>query len=213
MLNHGLAGMMRSDALVAGGNVSPDSLDMQRAQVFALLGRLLVRAPDAALLRGLAGLGAQPATPLGVACAGLAEAARLAEPAALAREYHDLFIGVGRGELLPFASYYLTGFLHERPLALLRDDLRRLGIERGDGVAEPEDHLGFLCEAMAGLLAGDFPATAEAAGAFYERHLRPWAGRAFADLEKAEAARFYRAVGALGVAVIDIETAAAGLPA
>jgi TorA maturation chaperone TorD len=164
-------------------------------------------------LQGLSALGPQPATPLGAACAGLAEAARLAEPAALAREYHDLFIGVGRGELLPFASYYLTGFLHERPLALLRDDLRRLGIERGDGVAEPEDHLGFLCEAMAGLLAGDFPATPALVGAFYDRHLRPWAGRAFADLEKAEAARFYRAVGALGGAVIDIETAAAGLPA
>jgi TorA maturation chaperone TorD len=80
-------------------------------------------------------------------------------------------------------------------------------------VAEPEDHLGFLCEAMAGLLAGEFPATPALVGAFYDRHLRPWAGRAFADLEKAEAARFYRAVGTLGGAVIDIETAAAGLPA
>ena len=39
------------------------------------------------------------------------------------REYFDLFIGLGRGELLPYGSYYLTGFLHERPLARLREDL------------------------------------------------------------------------------------------
>src|SRR5690606_11386008 len=144
-----------------------DALDMQRARLFALLGRLLVSPPDEALLHGLAGLVAQAATPPGQACACLAVAARAADPPAVAREYHDLFIGVGRGELLPFGSYYLTGFLHERPLALLRDDLRRLGIERDESVAEPEDHLGFLCEAMAGLLAGDFPAAPGAVGAFY----------------------------------------------
>ncbi|EHM02469.1 putative nitrate reductase molybdenum cofactor assembly chaperone [Acetobacteraceae bacterium AT-5844] len=206
--------MMRPNNPADGGVAAmADPLDMQRARFFALLGRLLVAPPEAALLQGLSGLGSQPATPLGQACAALAEAARLGDPSAVEREYHELFIGVGRGELLPFASYYLTGFLHERPLALLRDDLRRLGIEREEGAAEPEDHLGFLCEAMAGLLSGEFPAAPEAVAAFYQRHLRPWAGRAFADLEKAEAARFYRAVGALGVAMIDIETAAAELPA
>ncbi|MDB5368811.1 MAG: molecular chaperone [Roseomonas sp.] len=206
--------MMRPDLSPAGGTAGPpDPLDLQRARLFALLGRLLVTAPDGALLAGLSRLAVQDGTPLGQACAALASAAREATPASVAREFQDLFIGVGRGELLPFASYYLTGFLHERPLALLRDDLRRLGIERSPGVAEPEDHLGFLCEAMAGLVAGDFMAAPEAVARFYERHLRPWAGRAFADLEKAEAARFYRAVGALGVAAIDIETAVAALPA
>lgn len=192
---------------------SADPLDMQRARLFALLGRLLVAAPDAALLRGLAGIGPQPGTPLGQACLALAEAAARAEPAAVEREYHDLFIGVGRGELLPFGSYYLTGFLHERPLALLRDDLRRLGISRSEGVAEPEDHLGFLCEAMAGMIGGGFGTPPADVADFFERHLRPWAGRAFADLEKAQSARFYRAVGALGVAFMDIEMAAAALPA
>jgi TorA maturation chaperone TorD len=190
-----------------------DPLDLQRARLFALLGRLLVAPPDAALLRGLAALGPQPGTPLGQACLALAEAAAVAEPAAVAREYHELFVGVGRGELLPFASYYLTGFLHERPLALLRDDLRRLSITRSDGVAEPEDHLGFLCEAMAGMVGGGFGTAPGDAAEFFERHMRPWAGRAFADLEKAQSARFYRAVGALGGAFLDIETAAAALPA
>jgi TorA maturation chaperone TorD len=193
------------------GNADP--LDMQRARLFALLGRLLVAPPDAALLRALAGLGPQPGTPLGQACLALAEAAAVAEPAAVAREYQELFIGVGRGELLPFASYYLTGFLHERPLALLRGDLGRLGIARSEGVVEPEDHLGFLCEVMAGLLGGSFEAPAAEVARFFDRHLRHWVGRAFADLEKAQAAGFYRAVGALGAAFIEIETAATALPA
>jgi TorA maturation chaperone TorD len=202
--------MTRQEQPQAG---SADPLDMQRARLFALLGRLLLAPPDAALLRGLAAMGPQPGTPLGQACLTLAEAAAQAEPAALEREHHALFIGVGRGELLPFGSYYLTGFLHERPLALVREDLGRLGIARSPGVAEPEDHLGFLCEVMAGLLAGSFEAPAEEVARFFDRHLRPWAGRAFADLEKAQAAGFYRAVGALGVAFIEIETAAAALPA
>lgn len=202
--------MTREEQPQAGG---ADPLDMQRARLFALLGRLLLAPPDAALLQGLALLGPQPGTPLGQACLALAEAAARAEPAALEREYHALFIGVGRGELLPFGSYYLTGFLHERPLAMVRDDLGRLGISRGPDVVEPEDHLGFLCEVMAGLLGGSFGAPAAEAARFFDRHLRPWAGRAFADLEKAQAASFYRAVGALGVAFIEIETAAAALPA
>jgi TorA maturation chaperone TorD len=202
--------MMRPEQSPTG---SADPLDIQRAQLFALLGRLLVAPPDRALLQGLAGLGPQPGTPLGQACLALAEAAAAAEPAAVGREFHDLFIGLGRGELLPFASYYLTGFLHERPLALLRGDLARLGIVRSPGVAEPEDHLGFLCEAMAGMVGGSFGTAPEDVAAFFERHLRPWAGRVFTDLQKAEAARFYRAVGALGVAFMDIEMAAAALPA
>ena len=49
------------------------------------------------------------------------------------REYFNLFIGLGRGELLPYGSYYQSGFLHERPLARLREQLSRLGIERAEG--------------------------------------------------------------------------------
>ena len=76
------------------------------------------------------------------------------------REYFDLFIGVGRGELCPYASYYLTGFLNERPLARVRQDLKHLGIERAEGQREPEDHLAILCEMMAGFAAGRFEAEA-----------------------------------------------------
>ena len=185
--------------------LTSDVLDLERARVFALLGRLLAAAPNPDLLRNLALLPGD-ASPLGKALAGLAQAAATANAAAVQREYLALFVGVARGELLPYASYYLTGFLHERPLAELRAELARLGIARAEGVAEPEDHLAFCCEAMAGLLSGGFEGDADA---FLARHLKPWAGRCFADLEVAGAASFYRAVGAFGRVAMDIETAAA----
>jgi TorA maturation chaperone TorD len=191
----------------------PESLDLERARLFALLGRLLSDAPDAALLARLAALEAAGGTPLGEALAGLAAAAGKTRAERVAREFFDLFIGVGRGELLPYASYYRTGFLHERPLAELRGDLARLGIRRAEGVAEPEDHIAFLCETVAGLLEGRFQGGPDAAAELFARHLLPWAGRFFADLGAAEAARFYRAVGALGRVVMEIEQAAAELPA
>ncbi len=189
-----------------------DAVTTERARIFALLGRLLVAPPDSSLLAALAGLRAD-ATPLGEAYGALSKAAAAADPVSAQREFHDLFVGLGRGELLPFASYYLTGFLHERPLAELRGDLARLGLQRADGVVEPEDHIGSECEVYAGLLSGSFEGGPQAAEGFFEKHLRPWAGRFFADLEKAEAARFYRAVGQLGRVAVEIEQTALGLAA
>ncbi|MBK1657252.1 TorD/DmsD family molecular chaperone [Paracraurococcus ruber] len=192
------------------GDAQIDLVDVERAQLFALLGRLLAAPPEQDLLRRLAALAGNP-NPVGQAIQALAAAAGATDPVSVEREHFDLFIGVGRGELLPYASYYLTGFLHERPLAELRGDLGRLGVARGEGVAEPEDHIAFLCETLAGLIAGRFGDPA-AAGPFFQRHLRPWAGRFFADLEGAAPARFYRAVGGLGRLAVEIEQAAAELP-
>jgi TorA maturation chaperone TorD len=182
-----------------------------RSREYALLSTLLSRPPDQTLLERLADL-AGDASPLGRAHAGVAEAARSTSAAHVEREYFNLFIGLGRGELLPYGSYYLTGFLHERPLARLRRDLVQLGIERAAGQAEPEDHAAILCEVMAGLVSRCFPAPPGADRALFERHLSPWIGRFFADLECAEMADFYRRVGTLGRAFIDIETAAFALP-
>ncbi len=111
-------------------------------------------------------------------------------------------------ELLPYASYYLTGFLNERPLARVREDLAALGLARVEGMSEPEDHLAFLLEIMAGLAAGRFGAEEGAQRRFFDRHLAPWAPRLFADLEQAKAARFYRAVGGLGRVFLDVEAEA-----
>ena len=188
-----------------------DEVDAARAQEYALLSVLLARAPNAALLERLGTLRGD-ASPLGLAHAALADAASRTNVERSEREYFNLFIGLGRGELLPYGSYYLTGFLHERPLARLREDLGRLGIERVEGQAEPEDHAAILCEIMAGLASRRFPAAAGADRQIFEQHLAPWIGRFFADLERAEAADFYRRVGMLGRVFIEIETEALALP-
>ncbi|HZL31157.1 MAG TPA: molecular chaperone TorD family protein [Pseudolabrys sp.] len=193
------------------GEAAVDDVDLARAHEYSLLAALLLRAPDAKLLAKIAELGGD-ATPLGIAHVGLAEAAGSAEPEKIQGEYFDLFIGIGRGELLPYASYYLTGFLHERPLARLRDDLARLGIARADGVVEPEDHAGILCEVMSGLASGQLHAPAESGRTIFEKHMAPWIGRFFADLERAEAANFYRRVAAIGRLFVEIETEAFALP-
>ena len=114
-----------------------------------------------------------PATPLGEAHVALARAAASASAEAVKREYFDLFLGVGRGEVVPYASYYLTGFLNERPLARLRQDMKHLGLERSEGHCDPEDHLGTLCEIMSGFAAGRFEAPPGTQDGFFARHLAP----------------------------------------
>jgi TorA maturation chaperone TorD len=192
----------------AAGDV--DEVDAARAQEYGLISVLLARAPDALLLQRLATLRGD-ASPLGLAHAALAEAAERTTVERVEREYFDLFIGLGRGELLPYGSYYLTGFLHERPLARLRAHLDKLGIERAEGQAEPEDHAAILCEIMAGLASQRFPAPPGSDREVFEQHLAPWIGRFFADLEQADAADFYRRIGALGRVFITIETEAFAL--
>src|SRR5215217_1405423 len=188
-----------------------DEIDAARAEEYALLATLLARAPDQALLDRLATLRGD-ASPLGLAHAALSDAASRTNADLVEREFFNLFIGLGRGELLPYGSYYLTGFLHERPLARLREDLKALELERAAGNIEPEDHAAILCEIMAGLADGQFAAPAGSEQRMFERHLKPWIGRFFADLERAEAADFYARVGTVGRLFIDIETEAFALP-
>jgi len=187
-----------------------DEVDAARAQEYALLSALLARAPDAVLLKRLAALRGDT-SPIGVAHVALAEASSRATVEIVEREYFNLFIGVGRGELMPYGSYYLTGFLHERPLARLREDLGKLGIERTEGNVEPEDHAATLCEIMAGLAGGRFGSHNGGDQIIFERHMAPWIGRFFGDLERSEGANFYRSVGTIGRLLMDIETEAFAL--
>src|ERR1044072_5113363 len=120
---------LRPDLYREQAVIKIDEIDLARSQEYALLSALLARAPDADLLARLSRLGGG-ASPLGVALVALGEAASRVPPEAIEREYFNLFIGLGRGELLPYASYYLTGFLNERPLARLRDDLAAIRVER-----------------------------------------------------------------------------------
>ena len=184
-----------------------DPVDAARAWEYELLAALLSSPPGTALLGEIAALRGD-GTPLGRAHAALAEAASKAATGAVEREYFDLFVGLGRGELLPYASYYLTGFLNERPLSRLREDLAALGIKRAENIFEPEDHAATLCEVMAGLASARFSASPELQRSFFEKHVAPWMGRMFADLERAASARFYRAVGSLGRVFVEIEAEA-----
>ena len=207
---------LRPDLYAEADLATPDTLDevaAARADTYALLAHLLWHAPDTALLRRLAApiMGEGP---LADTRRALAAAAAATDAVQVEREHFNLFTGLGGGELLPYASYYLTGFVHERPLAEVRADLHTLGLVRTEGLHEPEDHIAFLFEVMAALIrgAGETADGIEDA-AFFRRHIQPWAGRLFDDLERAEAACFYLPVARLGRLLIDIETQAAGLPA
>jgi TorA maturation chaperone TorD len=189
-----------------------DEVDEARSRECELIGALLWRAPTAQTLAALRDLQGD-ASPLGMAHLALAEAADAATPESLRDEFFELFIGVGRGELLPYASYYLTGFLHERPLALVREDMGALGLARDERAGEPEDHIAVLLDIMAKLIRGEVAAEGVDADRFFSRHVEPWGERFFADLEVAKAATFYKAVGRLGSLFLSIETQAARLPA
>ena len=180
--------------------------DLLRADLYSLLARLLASAPDQATLDGLAALQGD-GSDLGQGITALALVAGATSTAAAAREYNALFIGVGRGELLPYASYYLTGFLNEKPLARLRAHMAQFGIARNAEVKEPEDHIATLCEMMAGFVRGDYgsPLTVADQHAFFNTHMATWASHFFKDLEAAEGSVLYAPVGKIGRAFMQIE--------
>lgn len=187
--------------------------DRLRGNLYSLLGHLLAASPEQPLLDTLAGISPAPSDQslLTAAWQMLAEAAARSTPGAIGDEYLALFVGLGRGEVVPYGSWYMTGFLMEQPLARLRGDLAELGIERQDGVCEPEDHAAALCDAMALLSSGDDPAPVAVQSRFFAQHMEPWMGKFFRDLQQAPSARFYRAVGQLGEQFMDVETRAFGM--
>ncbi len=186
-----------------------DEIDRARAREYALLATLLSHSPDAGLIGRLALLRGD-ASPLGMAHTALGEAAGRTSEESAARQYFDLFTGLGEGLLLPYASHYQTGSLYGRPLARVRGTLQQLGIERA-GQSEPEDHVAILCEVMAGLIDGDIAGAPGAEREFFEQNLAPWAGRFFTDLEKVKSADFYARVGSLGRVFMRVETEAYSL--
>jgi TorA maturation chaperone TorD len=191
---------------------SVDEIDSARAREYALLATLLSHSPDAQLLSVLAGLPGD-SSPIGLAHTALAKAAQQATEERVSREYFALFAGLQDGALLPYASHYLTDTLYGRPLGRIREALQHLGVEKAPERVEPEDHAGFLCEVMAGLVGGNISAPDGTDRAFFEEHLASWIGRFFVDLETTKFAGFYRSVGMLGRAFIDVEARAFALAA
>lgn len=178
-----------------------------RANAYSLLGALLSRPPTEeilGLLRQIEPESGNNGRGMASAWACLKLAGERANAGPLDDEYHDLFIGIGRGEVVPYGSWYLTGFLMDRPLAVLRGDLAELGFERREDVKEPEDHIAALCEIMAMLISNE-EHDIVVQRRFFQAHIEPWGKNFFQDLQKAKTARFYRAVGQFGEQFIDFE--------
>jgi TorA maturation chaperone TorD len=180
--------------------------DRLRADLYNFLGLILAGPPDEILLAQTASLSGD-SSDLGEAINGLARVAKATKPRGVISEYNALFIGLGRGELLPFASYYLTGFLNEKPLARLRQDMAALAISRAPNVFEPEDNIASLMEMMGGMIVGRFgiAATLEKQKEFFNKHVGLWTPHFFVDLEAAKTSVFYASVGAVGKAFMEIE--------
>ena len=187
----------------------PAAEDVLRANTYALLATLLRKEPDQNTLRSLAELPSDESE-LGQALAALGESARSRDAESVADEFYALFIGIGESELKPYGSYYLTGFMYEKPLAKLRAALADFGIASADGTVEPEDHIAALCEVMCALIMGEFgtPVALDAQRAFFDTYVGSWAPLFFADLEAAESASFYGCVGTIGRLFMRIEAQA-----
>jgi TorA maturation chaperone TorD len=179
--------------------------DQYRAGAYSMLAALLRQPPRQDVLNVVTGLadGVEEKDDFAVAMSMLGLAARAATPVELDDEFHALFIGLGRGELVPYGSWYMTGFLMEKPLGVLRDDLASMGFARNESIREPEDHVAALCEVMA-LLINEGRSPGEQTR-FFNAHMSSWVGRFFTDLSEANSAVFYRAVARFGKAYFDFE--------
>lgn len=183
--------------------------DQARAALYRIVARFLTQPPSADDLTAGASIEGDE-SPLGRALSALAQSCRTTTPEQAAEAFQVLFIGLGRGELVPYASYYLTGFLQEKPLARLRADMDRLGIERSPEVTESEDHIASILEIMAAQIDGAFGAPQPPAQQkrFFDTHVASWADHFFSDLRRSETSPLYQAVGDVGGRLMEIETEA-----
>ncbi len=197
--------------LPAAAGAAPEE-QSYRSGAYGMLARLLRSPPDLSVLEQVAGFSdVEPRRDeMALAMSMLGLAAATSRPEAVDDEFHALFIGIGRGEMVPYGSWYLTGFLMERPLGRLRDDLVALGFHRQPGVTEPEDHVAALCEVMAILIEEETPL--EVQSRFFRTHLADWLGRFYHDLSEAGGAVFYRAVGRFGAAFVALEQRYMSMP-
>ena len=196
-------------ASVATANHDTSEEDALRADMYGFLAALLRSEPSDELIATVVCLNGDDSA-LGEACSTLAKLADSLDSGMIRNEFVELFVGVGRGEVLPFASYYLTGFLNDRPLANLRGEMDAIGIKRAEGVREPEDHIASLFDIMAGLIRGDYGRVYSVAeqGTFFAKHIEPWGQLLMRDVEEAKTAIFYAPVGTMGRVFLEIESKA-----
>jgi len=180
--------------------------DRLRADMYNFLGMLLSGPPSKDTLDKTKALSGDESL-MGEAINAMARVAKATSAKAVESEFTALFIGLGRGELLPYTSFYLTGFLNEKPLALLRKDMAGLRISRAPNVYEPEDNIASLLEMMGGMITGRFGEVTplDQQAAFFNKHIGSWAEHFFSDLEAAKSSVFYAPVGSAGKAFMEIE--------
>lgn len=185
--------------------------ELARAELYGLLARLWLAPPDAALLAEFAHAVTQAPEAgalLEAPWQALVGALRETDADGAAAEYAALFGGVGKPEVFLYGSYYLTGFLNERPLAQLRGDLAALGLARDETRLETEDHVAYGFEVMRYLIAGDDAAVCnlEQQRRFFRAHLQPWVESMCDAVEAHPAARVWRALAAMTRAFVQVET-------
>ena len=180
--------------------------DQLRADMYNFLGLLLAGPPSKDTLSKTAALTGDDSA-MGEAINAMARVTKATSAKAVESEFMALFIGLGRGELLPYTSFYLTGFLNEKPLAMLRKDMAGQRISRAPNVYEPEDNIASLLEMMGGMITGRFGEVTplDQQAAFFNKHIGSWAEHFFADLEAAKSSVFYAPVGSAGKAFMEIE--------
>ena len=187
-------------------NIDINEEDRLRADMPNFWGLLLSGPPSKDTLKKTEALTGDDSA-IGEAINAMARVTKSMRPSAVESESTALFIGLGRGELLPYISFYLTGFLNEKPLAQLRKDMVGLRISRAPNVFEPEDNIASLLEMMGGMITGRFGqvASMQAQTTFFNKHIGSWADHFFSDLEAAKSSVFYAPVGTAGKAFMEIE--------
>jgi TorA maturation chaperone TorD len=190
-----------------------DGEEIARAELYGLLALLWLTPPDDGLLaqfRVAVTEAPHPGGHLDAPWHDLVAALRATDAARAAAEHEALFGGIGKPEVFLYGSYYLSGFLNEKPLATLRTELARLGLARDERRAETEDHIAFGFEVMRYLIAGDDPAVCqlEQQRRFYRQHLQPWVERLCDAVEAHPAAATWRAVAGFTRAYTQVETQA-----
>ncbi|MDC5706445.1 molecular chaperone TorD family protein [Vibrio europaeus] len=173
-----------------------------RADIYLLLSSLYRQQPSTELIAFLSQLETEQAeSAMQLAWHKVKSAAIESSQEQLEDEYQELFIGIGRGEVVPFASWHLTGSLMEKPLASIRHDLGLLGLEREEQVKEPEDHFSALCEVMSVLTEEE----EELQQVFFNKHLGTWFNSLVKQVKEARNASFYLTVAELTNAFMTLE--------
>lgn len=173
-----------------------------RTEIYLVLSALFRSAPSEEMIEFLTSLEVEPSeSAMQKAWIALQQAAKDSNREALEDEYQDLFIGIGRGEVMPFGSWHMTGAMMEKPLAEIRHDLELLGFERDENVKDPEDHIAALCEVMS-MLTGE---EEDLQQAVFNKHIAPWFNSFTQQLENAQSANFYKPAAQLCEAFLTLE--------